>query len=389
LDLLHKSYLSPEEMADLLTMLTIPETKTVLRQWLTLIDNIKVHGVKTLVETNSQIARDADLTKESLELIDSYADKEPWLIQEIRDSFKAVVRELFAMKIGLLDPLTQVGAIAFFGDQETAEDWKASNPEVFISWAKRGNDATLKGKKKRGKTNFLLLIGEIGIRYGFDVVGNVKVFPPVPPNYTYCAKLSDMLLAICKSVLAGRNVLLLFDESALYWNKIEAVRPKNIDMNKLCLVFGKFHCNMVFCAHYDENIPPVVAKNADAEFEKTATKNVYVHVKDGIKVGPKLITSVPATTWGYDPDQIQYFSLDMDVNNIFEWMATIPDGKNQWEALIEYVTKHKGETGEKALSDEQVALFLKRTKKKSIGEISSILEKPKSTIQGMLERASG
>lgn len=375
-------------MADLLTMLTIPETKTVLRTWLRLIDNIKEYGVRYLVENNSPIARDADLTKASLDTIDEFSDKEPYLIREIRDLFKAVVRELFATKMGLLDPLTQVGAIAFFGDQETAEDWKASNPEVFISWAKRGNDAVLKGKKKRGKTNFLLLLGEIATQYGFDIVGNVKVFEPIPANYTYCPKLSDMLLAVCRSVKAGRNVLLLFDESALYWNKIEAVRPKNIDMNKLCLVFGKFHCNMVFCAHYDENIPPVVAKNAEAEFEKTATKNVYVHVKDGIKVGPKLITSVPATTWGYDPDQVQYFSLDMDVNNIFEWMSKIPDGVNQWDALTEYVTKHKGETGEKALTDEQVALFLKRTKKKSLGEIASILEKPRSTVQGMIERAS-
>ena len=375
-------------MADLLTMLTIPETKTVLRTWLTLIDNISNYGVGHLVENRAKIADIANLTPQSLDEIDSSNDKEPWLVREIQESFKATVRELFATKMGLLDPLTQVGAIAFFGDQETAEDWKASNPEVFISWAKRGNDAVLKGKKKRGKTNFLLKLGEIGVEYDFDVVGNVKVYPPIPPNYTYSSKLSDMLLAICRSVKAGRSVLLLFDESALYWNKIEAVRPKNIDMNKLCLVFGKFHCNMIFCAHYDENVPPVVAKNADAEFEKTAIKNVYVHIKDGIKVGPKLITSVPATTWVYDPDQIQYFSLDMDVNNIFEWMSTIPDGVNQWDALTEYVLKHKGETGEKALSDDQVALFLKRTKKKSLGEIASILEKPRSTVQGMIERAS-
>lgn len=375
-------------MADLLTMLTIPETKSVLRTWLTLIDNINEYGARYLVENGSSVARTAELTKESLEFIDEHNDKEPWLIREIRDTFKAVARELFATKMGLLDPLTQVGAIAFFGDQETAEDWKASNPEVFISWAKRGNDAVLKGKKKRGKTNFLLLLGELGVQYGFDAIGNVKVFPPVPPTYFYAPKLSDMLLAICRSVLAKRNVLLLFDEAALYWNKIEAVKPRNIDMNKLCLVFGKLHCNMIFCAHYEENVPPVVAKNADAEFEKTAVKNVYVHVKDGIKVGPKLITSVPPTTWAYDPDQLQYFSLDMDVNNLFEWMSTIPENTNQWEALIEYVMKHKGETGEKALSDEQVALFLKRTKKKSLGEISSILERPRSTVQGMIERAS-
>ena len=375
-------------MADLLTMLTIPETKTVLRTWLTLIDNISNYGVGHLVENRAKIADIANLTPQSLDEIDSSNDKEPWLVREIQESFKATVRELFATKMGLLDPLTQVGAIAFLGDQETAEDWEASNPKVFISWCKRGNDAVLKGKKKRGKTNFLLKLGEIGVQYGFDVVGNVKVYPPIPANYTYCSKLSDMLLAICRSVKAGRSVLLLFDESALYWNKIEAVRPKNIDMNKLCLVFGKFHCNMIFCAHYDENVPPVVAKNADAEFEKTAIKNVYVHIKDGIKVGPKLITSVPATTWVYDPDQIQYFSLDMDVNNIFEWMSTIPDGVNQWDALTEYVLKHKGETGEKALSDDQVALFLKRTKKKSLGEIASILEKPRSTVQGMIERAS-
>jgi len=374
-------------MADLLTMLTIPETKSVLRQWLTLIDNIRQHGVRVLVETDSQIARDADLTKESLAFIDEHNDKEPYLIREISDSFKAVVRELFAMKIGLLDPLTQVGAIAFFGDQETAEDWKASNPEVFISWAKRGNDAVLKGKKKRGKTNFLLLLGELAIQYDFDIVGNVLVLPPVPDRYTYASTLSKMLIAICKSVLRGKRVLLLFDEAGLYWNKIETVRPKNIDLNKLCLVFGKLYCNMVYCTHYDEGVPTLIAKNADAEFEKTAIKNVYVHIKDGIKVGPKLITSVPATTWNYDPDQLAYFSLDIDVNGLFEWMSTIPEGTNQWEALMAYVEKHRGESAELALTDEQVATFLKVKKKKSYGFIASALDRPRSTVQGMVERA--
>jgi len=108
---------------------------------------------------------------------------------------------------------------------------------------------------------------------------------------------------------------------------------------------------------------------------------MFIEVNEGIQIRPRLLTSVPSTNVKYDPDQLRYFSLDMDVNQLFDFMSSLLQGANQWKLVLDYVRNRKGETGEDALDPKKVALWLKR-RGQSERKIFELVQKSSSTVHG-------
>lgn len=378
LDRLRGSKLSPDDMADILTVIAVDPS--VLKTWLLGIDNIRVYGAKELLRDFPGDAKNLGITKENVEQIDDDMNHEPWLIPTIRDGYKSVVRTQFCLKMNGLDDLSQVGAIAFTNDTDSADDWKLyGNSDVWTAWAdERGNNALVKGAVKRGKTNFALLLAERFIAKGRMVIGNILV-SDAPTNYVYCPTVSKMFEAICLAQLKGQRVVIIFDEGLMFWAKIQTVMPKNIDMAKLILCYGKCDANVIYIGHYASDVPTAVVRTCVAEFEKMSQKNVLVNITDGIKMRSRLITSVPPTSLKYPQEQFQYFTLDLVISDLFEFLSKTPEGKNQWELLLNYLQRHRGEFREDGLEPKHVARFLK-TKGHSISEIAGIMEEPRSTV---------
>ncbi len=378
LDRLRESKLSSDDMADILTVICVEPS--VLKTWLLGIDNIRNVGAKELLRDFPNDAKNLGINKDNIENIDDFANTEPWQIKTIRDAYKSVVRTQFCLKMNGLDDLSQVGAIAFTNDTETADDWKLyGNSDVWTAWADdRGNNAVVKGAVKRGKTNFALLIAERFLARGRIVIGNILV-SNAPKNYIYCPNVSTMFEAICHAQLNGQRVIIIFDEGLMFWTKIQTIMPKNIDMAKLILCYGKCDANVIYIGHYASDIPTAVIRTCVAEFEKMSMKNVLVNITDGIKMRSRLITSVPPTTLQYPQEQFQYFSLDLVISDLFEFLSKTPEGKNQWEMLLNYIQRHRGEFKEDSVEPKHVARFLK-TKGHSVSEIAGILEEPRSTV---------
>jgi len=305
-------------------------------------------------------------------------DKDPWFIEKVRRSFCMACRIQFAKKMNRLDALSQIGALAF-DDPRDSEKWESINPTVWTSWAGTGNNAVIRGAVKRGKTNLGLLFAEYFMKAGYRVVSNVIV-TGAPAGYVYCPKLSDMLVAICNARAAGVEVLILLDEANLFWQKIQTIMPKNISLSKLILTFGKMHSNYLHISHYEELVPTIVARTAVATFEKKSIKECFVTVSEGIRIKPKLLTAVPATTLKYDADQLAYFSIDLSVDHLFDAMASLPQGADQWKFVLSYVAQHRGETGEDQLDPKDIAKWL-RKRGKSVREVADIVQRPASTVQ--------
>jgi hypothetical protein len=259
-----------------------------------------------------------------------------------------------------LDDLSQVGAIAFTNDTETADDWKLyAQSEVWTSWADtKGNNAILKGGVKKGKTNFGLLLAEMFLARGWVVLSNIQI-RNTPPNYHYCAKVSALLEGICHAKLAKKKVLIIMDEGAMFWAKIDTVLRQNKAMAKLILAYGKCESILLFISHYQSDIPTIVMKTTVAEFEKLSQKNVFVNIREGIKMNGRLVTSVPPTKLEYDPDALQYMTVDLSVDGVFDHLSSLPEGMNQWESLLGYLKSHKGEI-ESELSPKYMAQWLKK-----------------------------
>jgi hypothetical protein len=323
------------------------------------------------------------------EHIDSDNDKEPWLCPIIRDDFRATVGTQWTLRINQLDPLSQIGAMISVDDQDSADHWEAFSDNVWTAWAEtKGNNAVLKGGVKQGKTNFALLLAEKFMAKGYLVVGNIPVQNP-PEHYKYCPNLSTMLTEICNARLKNLKVFIIFDEAGLFWAKIDTTKGFVREMTKLVLIYGKLHANLLIISHRGD-VPSAVAQTIIAEFEKTSTKNVFVSIDDGIPMRPRLIKQVPPTTLSYDPDAIQWFAANMICSEIFEYMSRIPDGENQWEAMLKYIPTHtisaKEETA--SMSHKEMAKSL-RAEGKGVIEIAKLLGEPKANISRWTSEEKG
>jgi hypothetical protein len=372
---LDSPHLTIDEMANILTLISVEES--VLDRWLSALEQIHEKGAKEFYTQSPTQAQVVGLDSASIQLVDVANNAEPWFIEKVRRTFNMTCRIQFAKKMNKLDALSQIGALAF-EDPRDSEKWISVNPQAWTAWGTRGSNAIIRGAVKRGKTNLALLFAEYFIAAGYQVISNVIVVDP-PKGYTYCPKLSSMLVAVCDARLSGVDVLLLMDESNLFWQKIETIMPKNISLSKLILTFGKMHANLLFISHYEELVPTIVSKTAVAVFEKKAVKECFVTVTEGIKLRPKLLTAVPATTMKYDPDQLAYFSIDLSVDHLFDYMAALPGGTNQWKAVLDYVAKHRGETGEDQLDPKDIAKWL-RKHGRSERQIAEIVQRSPSTV---------
>jgi len=385
LDRLRESKLSPDDMADILTV--IAYDPSVLVTWLKGIDNIKNYGATELLKDYPVDAKAVGLTAETIDQIDEYNDKEPWLIPSVREAYKGNVRTQFCLKMNNLDDLSQVGAIAFTNDTNIADDFRLyEKSRLWTAWAdQKGGNAILKGGVKKGKTNFGLWASERFIEEGRQVLANVHVFDP-PKQFVFTPSLSAQLKAICHAKLEKKRVLLLMDEGALFWHKIDTVMKQNKAMASMVLTWGKCDANLLFVSHFQSAIPSVILQTTVAEFEKMSQKNLFVITREGLKMSGRLITSVPPTTLNYDPDEVQYMRIDVAPSAIYDFLSSLPDNKNQWEALLEYLDRHEGELLDfEKVTDEEIARILKkRNPRASQYGIADILGKPRTTVQEWL-----
>lgn len=376
---LKSSYMTADKMMDILV--PICAETSVMKQWVQKLDDIQAFGIRRIRKERAMTAETYGLDSEEIDkCVDGSNDKEPWLVPPIRRAFTSTCRVQFNQMLTGLDPLTRIGAMRYFMPDDAGTDsWQMYNPEIWTSWHGRGTKCIIRGPIKFGKTNFCLYLDELFLARGIDVKSNIAVKNP-PPGYTYCATVSDLLTSVCKSRLANKEVTITFDEASMYWHKTDTVRPANVNLGKLALCFGKMHASMAFCSHYLSVIPTVIVQTSVAEFEKLSIKTVWVSIQSGIRMSARVVSPVPACTMAYDPDQLQWFSLDMDIEKLWRFMGAIdPVTKNQWEEIIEYVAAHKGEQEDADIEPKAIAQWLRR-QGRSTPDIADILKKPKSTV---------
>lgn len=355
---IHRAYNTCDEMEDYLA--EVAYDTNVVKTWQKYIDSIRLHGIKALIENKHPVARALGYDDSDLELIEEVQDKEPWLLERVRYSYKAVFREQWNMQINSWDALSRIGVIAEIGDTDFADDWPFDgNP--LTKWAYTlGNNAYIHGGVKRGKTNFALRLGEYFLAEDWVIVSNIPLQKP-EANYHYTPTLSMLLRVICESRLAGKRVLILLDEGAIFWIKMETISAQNRAMHKIVLTMGKLSATLIYVGHRAKDIPGIVVWTAVASFEKISQRTVFADIDEGIRIRSKTFTSVPATSFEYSPSKVQNFEVDVEIDGLFSFMSQITEDENQWERMLDYLKDHEGEV--KGKSDTQkkkeAAVFIK------------------------------
>lgn len=378
LNRLNSTRLDVREMSA--TMTLIARETSVLKAWIHALSQISFHGARAFAKASPTAAADIGLDSFGLAGVTDENDKTPWEIPKLRQKFIDDCYVQFHLKMSSLDQLSQLGSISFADDHDS-ERWGVINPECWTAWGRRGAIGIVRGKIKSGKTNLSLLLADHFMMKGYTVVSNISVTDS-PKDYIYAAKLSDLLITTCESRLKGREVFLTMDEGALFWNRIQTIQKTNIDLSKLLMCIGKLHIVLCFICHEEQQVPGVVSRMHCASWEKRDLTSVFVEITDGpLKLRPRLLTHLPACNLKYDPDALTYFSCDLVVNSLFDFMSSIPQGANQWQLVLDYVRKHRGEASEEQLDPKDVALYL-RKRGQSERQIASAVGKSCSTVHG-------
>ncbi len=383
---LKADYQPAEEMAFMLTPLCAEPG--VFDKWSQKLSLISDMGVLRLREESPAQAKALGVDEDACPDVDILNDREPWLIPSVHRDFVRECLKQLNLTLNGLDALTRVGGFALNQDEEAnADRFELYATDVFISWHGVGTKATLKGAIKSGKSNAGLYLAELFLAKGINVASNILIKTPVPNGYHYCPKLSDLLITVCKSNIEGKESNIIFDEANLFFAKVETVRPRNVDLSKLALCFGKMHASLTFISHYQSLIPTVVAQTAVAEFEKLSKRTMLVDIRQGMVMHSRTITDWPACTLAYDPDQLQWFQMNIDIEGLFSFMSGLSEdeaGNKQWKLVMDYAEKHKDEISDEDVDPKAFAQWL-RKKGKSVPEIAAILEKPRRTVQDWVQ----
>ena len=371
--------MSSREMSD--TIALIGRETSVVRAWIYAISQISQFGCRKFAQSNSTAASDVGLNQFGLSQVTDENDFDCWQVASVRQRFSDECRIQFHLRMMGMDNLSQLGSLAI-DDTRDNERWEAVAEKAWTSWGKQGAIGVVRGPIKSGKSNICLLISQYFLQRGCTVVSNILVFDP-PSAYIYSAKLSDLLIAVCEAQLKGKEVLLVLDEAGLFWNKIETVQKRNVNLSKILLCTGKMNSSLLFCSHFEEALPGIIARNYVASFDKRGLREAFVEITDGIKIRPRLLTHIPGTELKYDPTQLQYFSVDLSVEDLFDFMSSLPHSlspdSSQWQLLSDYIFKHQGETGEESLNPKDVALYL-RKRGQSERQIATVVGKSCSTV---------
>jgi DNA-binding NarL/FixJ family response regulator len=114
-------------------------------------------------------------------------------------------------------------------------------------------------------------------------------------------------------------------------------------------------------------------------FEKLSIKECRVTITEGkYKLKPRVLKDVSPTSLKYSPDQLAWFDLDLDLNDLFTYTASLPEGSEQWSTILSYVKAHAGESVN-TLDPKQVAVWLKQ-RGQSEREIASLVGRSNSTV---------
>ena len=355
-------YHTVKEMTDLLR--NVASDGSASQNWRFALTKISQQGVRKFVATNPVPAREVGITERILPYVDEINDKEPWLVEPLKNEFEDTIEQNYIKKIGRLDDLTILGSTVVNDKTNYDNKWERYSLDQMIDWSRsKGSNAQVKGPVKHGKTDLSLLLGQYARSDGADVSTNI--FTPKMNGWQYTVRLSDLIISICNSKLNKKRTLFLLDEAGLFWARIDTVQSVPKDLSKLVLCLGKIECNLCFISHFEELVPTIIRRTSVATFEKRQLTTAFVEIRQGkFKMEPQVITHIPRTTIQFDQDQLAFFNRDMHVSDLLEYISQIPSSENQWKSLIEYSQSHAGESDEAMeVSPKQVARWLRKYSK--------------------------
>lgn len=257
-----------------------------------------------------------------------------------------------------LDGASRVAARDYM-EKEMKFEYDILHPHLFIEWSGEGRLCVDTGMKDSGKSDWCIRKVEQFIAEGYRVFGNIEMQYDVP-GYEYCSKFTKLIVKICESKLTGRPSEMVLDEAGLDLPSYEGSTRAWKEWDKFMKLTRKFRNNLDFIIQEVTQVPHVFRKNYSAWHHKYSRTVLRYELRAGPHAYKDfLVSDIPKTTLPFETEHIAGMDVDIEIREILDYLDDLPPRANQFEEMMNYVTRKLDKESIDLTNREKRAVALK------------------------------
>jgi len=226
-------------------------------------------------------------------------------------------------RVNYTDPLTVIAAMNYAS--QIYFDFDDYNPKVFIKPFLKHNGILVQcsGLMGSGKTDFALSVTEMLLDNGFVVITNIRCPGATRvvkgeyitgdiDNLYMVTRMTDLLLQLIRMRRDGRNVVIVFDETSIFYNRQSATTRANIAIGVFLRLIRKFAGSCIFIEQLERGLATIADNLTVSRFHKISLKKLQYSTSTLKSNYNLFLKNIPKTNIDFDTLDLAGFSLDID-----------------------------------------------------------------------------
>lgn len=257
-----------------------------------------------------------------------------------RQEFKISTMKQFRMLIysDLYDTLSRLGNLDPFVKMPGITDrFDDKSPEFFLRQFKEWGFGVITGRPNAGKSNFACTLIEMGLGMGFKIATNIKI-DNAPENVFFTTSFTKLLLHCVTNFLNGHRTLIFMDEVPQFFTRKRSTSDKYLSFEKILFLLRKMGGNLISIVQRPADVPSVLQDFSQTRFQKIEKSVVMIEkeMRPGfMKI--YVLNNVPGTKLEYQTYHSASFQIDLDIETLQNYLASIEDDENQLETIKDYL----------------------------------------------------
>jgi len=251
-------------------------------------------------------------------------------------------------RVNYTDPLTVIAAMNY--NSQTYFDFNDYHSKVFIKPFLKHNGILVQctGLMGSGKTDFALRISEMLLDNGFIVITNIRcseatkivkgdIIPGTIDNLYMVTRMTDLLLQLINMRRDGENVVIVFDETSIFYNRQSANTRENIAIGVFLRLIRKFAGSCIFIEQLERGLATIADSLTVSRFHKISQKKLQYSTSTLESNYNLFLKNVPKTNIEFDTLDLAGFSLDVDFKKML--MRIDIDAESKMDDIEKYIEK--------------------------------------------------
>lgn len=256
-------------------------------------------------------------------------------------------------KLADCDSLTKIACMNW--EDSAMHQWDDFNPDVFIKPLLQGNGRliSINGVMDSGKTDLSLTLAYYLLNKNFAVITNIDcerailykygmeaTDSKIINNFYHCIFMSDLLWLAIKLMEDGKNIVMIFDESGIFYPKKGAMTKSNQEVEKFIRLIRKFNLNIIFIEQRENGLPPTAEEMLASEFQKLSQKRVHYTTRYLERNYNEWIESVPSCRpmIEFKTKDVAGFRVDVNFTELFDRVVIEDNAVDKIKEIKEFLS---------------------------------------------------